>query len=84
VKTRIPEGELVVSVAESTGRITRGTVLRAGEDGGAGFLAAKDTQAVWVVTYVGQGVPDCDEVEPYDYPTSWADACLHDGATVPR
>jgi hypothetical protein len=59
-------------------------VLRAGEDGGAGFLAAKDTQGVWVVTYVGQGVPDCDEVDPYGYPTSWADACMRDGVTVPR
>jgi hypothetical protein len=84
VKTGIPEGELVVSVAENRGRIARGTVSRVGEDSGAGYFAVKDTQGVWVVTYVGQGVPECDEVDPYGYPTSWADACLQGGVTVMR
>jgi hypothetical protein len=83
-KTGIPESELSYSIGESTGWIARGTVKRAGETGGAGFFAAKDMEMVWVVTYVGQGVPACDEVNPYGYPTSWADYCMESGVAVKR
>lgn len=83
-KTGIPEGEMVASVAQSTGRVARGTVSRAGEEDGGLFLAARDTQGVWVVTFVGNGVPDCADVEPYGYPAGWVDACMRDGVTVWR
>lgn len=83
-KTGIPEGELSYSIAENTGWIARGTVRREGEMGGAGFFAAKDMEGVWIVTYVGQGVPECDEVNPYGYPSEWADYCMEGGVAVPR
>lgn len=83
-KTGIPEDELDFSVGENTEWIARGTVRREGEPGGAGFFAAKDMEGVWIVTYVGQGVPECDEVNPYGYPTTWADYCMEGGVAVPR
>lgn len=83
MKTGIPESEITYSVGESDGAIARGTVGRVGEMGGAGFFAAK-VSGDWMITYVGQGVPACDEVNPYGYPTTWADYCIQGGSVVPR
>ena len=87
-KTAIPEDKLVFEIAENTGKIARGAVKnKDSQVGGAGWFAAKNqnTQNKWRVTYVGQGVPECSEVNPYNYPTSWADYCLNtQGKTVKR
>ncbi len=83
-KTGIPEAGLVYSITESTGGIARGGVKRVGEMSGGYFFAAKDMEGVWVVTYDGSGVPMCDEVDPYGYPTSWIEYCVRDGETVKR
>ena len=51
---------------------------------GAMWFAAK-INGQWNVTYIGHGVPECDEVNPYNYPTSWADYCMDEhGNTVAR
>jgi len=87
-KTNIPENEINFSVGEEIKEasrvLLRGSVSRQGEIGGAGFFALVDAQGVQV-TFVGQGVPLCSEVNPYDYPLSWADYCLDEnGQTIAR
>lgn len=86
-KTGIPEAEVVFSTGDTVDynntKLIRGTVQRQGEMSGAGFFAVADANGV-TVTYVGQGVPDCSDVNPYGYPTSWADYCMSGGATVQR
>lgn len=86
-KTGIPEAEVVFSTGETVNygntKLIRGTVQRQGEMSGAGFFAVADTSGV-TVTFVGQGVPECSEVNPYGYPTSWADYCMSGGNTVQR
>ena len=44
--------------------------------GGAYFLAAREADGTWVVVYDGQTVPTCIEIEPYDFPTSYAPECV--------
>jgi len=83
-KTGISRDRLTFSLGESTGWIARGTVSDEGETGDAGFFAAKDMEGVRIVTFVGQGVPTCDEVNPYGYPTAWADYRIRDGSVVLR
>jgi len=87
-KTNIPEDEISFSVGEEIKKTDRvllkGGVSRQGEMGGAAFFALVNAQGVQV-TFVGQGVPRCDEVNPYGYPLSWADYCLDEnGQTVAR
>lgn len=86
-KTGIPEAEIVFSTGDivdhGNTKLIRGTVQRQGEMGGAGFFAVADVDGV-TVTYAGQGVPDCSEVNPYNYPLSWADYCMDGGNTVRR
>ena len=87
-RTTIPENEIKFSVGNETEKdnkiLLRGTVSREGEMGGAGFFAVVDQNGVQV-TYAGQGVPQCSEVNPYGYPVSWADYCLdQNNNVVPR
>ncbi len=86
-KTNIPENKLEFEISVNNGKIARGSVKNKDDQGGAGWFAAKNqnTQNKWKVTYVGQGVPKCTEVNPYNYPTPWADYCLNaQGKTVKR
>ncbi len=83
-KTNIPKSDLEFEIADNTGTIARGTVKNKNEMAGAGWFATKNNNT-WTVTYVGQGVPQCSEVNPYNYPISWVDYCINSqGQTVHR
>jgi len=87
-KTGIPEDEINFTISQEIKKegkiLLRGGVSREGEMGGAAFFAVVDENGV-KVTFAGQGVPECSEVNPYDYPTTWADYCVdEDGNTVAR
>lgn len=86
-KTGIPEEEIEFSVGEELkkegGVLLRGGVSRRGEMGGAAFFAVVDETGVRV-TFAGQGVPQCSEVDPYGYPFSWADYCVDEGGNTVR
>ncbi len=86
-KSGIPLDKIKVSIGETIDKgdkiLMRGTVGEVGEVSGAGWFAVITTAGV-NVTYVGQGVPECSEVNPFGYPTSWADYCMSNGNTVKR
>ena len=79
-KTGIPKDKITFSISNKVPRggkiLLRGGVSQKGAIGGAGFFGYVDHQGVHI-TYSGQGVPKCSEVNPYDYPLSWADYCLN-------
>ncbi|GEM_PF-2227980 len=75
-KTGINPADFMFDIADNNGTIARGTVKDKNDIGGAGWFAHK-SNGVWTITYVGQGVPKCSEVNPYGYPVSWADYCLN-------
>lgn len=78
-KTIISEEKLEYSIGERLDRenkiLIRGTVKNKDEEHGAGFFAYCDFQKC-EVTFVGQEVPKCSEINPYGYPLDWADYCL--------
>ncbi|MGB9707552.1 MAG: hypothetical protein ACPL1D_02235, partial [Microgenomates group bacterium] len=67
-KTIIPEDKLEFKISERIDRenkiLIRGTVKSKDEQSGAGFFAYCDLKKC-EVTFVGQGVPKCSEVNPY-------------------
>lgn len=84
-KTIIPEDKLEFQIGEKIDRenkiLIRGTVKSKDEESGAGFFSYCDLQKC-EVTFVGQEVPKCSEVNPYGYPLSWADYCVNEGGEV--
>ncbi|GAB4218766.1 MAG: hypothetical protein Fur009_1510 [Candidatus Microgenomates bacterium] len=84
-KTIIPDDKLEFQIGERIDRenkiLLRGTVKSKDEESGAGFFAYCNLQKC-EVTFVGQEVPKCSEVNPYGYPLSWADYCLDEGGEV--
>ncbi|MDH7476075.1 MAG: hypothetical protein QHH09_01220 [Microgenomates group bacterium] len=80
-KTIIPENKLEFQIGERVDRenkiLIRGTVKNKDEESGAGFFSYCDLQKC-EVTFVGQEVPKCSEVNPYGYPLSWADCCVNE------
>ena len=87
-KTGIPEDKITFSISkeikEKDKVLLRGGVSEKGAMGGAMFFAVVDKDGV-KVTYAGNGVPLCSEVNPYGYPKSWADYCVDEnGNTVKR
>ncbi|MCX7881061.1 MAG: hypothetical protein N2482_00920 [Patescibacteria group bacterium] len=87
-KTTIPTDKLEYEIGERLNRenkiLIRGVVKNKEEISGAGFFAYCDLEKC-EVTYVGQGVPKCSQVNPYNYPLNWADYCVDTGGnTVAR
>lgn len=87
-KTIIPEDKLEFKIGERIDRenkiLIRGTLRSKDEESGAGFFAYCDLEKC-EVTFVGQEVPKCSEVNPYGYPLSWADYCMNEvGEVVKR
>ncbi len=87
-KTGIAQNKIKFSLGEQIKKpgkiLIRGAVNEEGSISGAGFFGYIDSQGVHI-TYVGQGVPECSQVNPYGYPLSWADYCVDaSGQTVRR
>ncbi len=61
----------------------RGSVKKVGEMEGAAWFAAK-VEGVWMIAYVGQGVPPCQRVNALHIPVAWADFCMQGNNTVHR
>ena len=77
--------ELDFSMGENSGTVARGTVKKVGEMHGAGWFAGKDGAGNWVIAYIGQGVPSCSEIQPFNFPTTWISHCLDgSGNTITR
>lgn len=61
----------------------RGTVKRVGEMEGGGWFAAK-VEGLWMIAYVGQGVPPCERVNALHIPVEWIDYCMQGNAAIHR
>jgi len=67
--------DTIVSVSKNTGTHAQGGIKFAGEESGAGWFAAKDSNGQWVIVYDGQGVIPCDDIEPYSFPKDMIPEC---------
>ncbi len=77
--------EIEVIVDKNLGLHATGGVIDIGaEVGGAYWIAAK-SGGEWVGVYAGQAHPTCEQIAPYNFPTSMVSACLDElGQVVNR
>jgi hypothetical protein len=79
------EAELEFSLSQNTGQIARGSLKKVNEPSGAAWFAGKDASGKWVIAYIGQGVPNCGEIQAFNFPTDWISHCMDAaGQTVER
>jgi len=79
------ESELEFSMGEIDGSVAQGGVKKSGDMSGAAWFAGKDPGGQWVVAHVGQDLPPCDAIQPFNFPTSWISHCMDgSGNTVER
>ena len=80
----IPPSQLDITISELAPPFARGGVALSNEIGGGMWLAAK-VEGVWLIAYMGQGVPECERINPLNIPVDWADYCVTaDGQTLHR
>lgn len=82
-KTGISEEDLEYSISYNDGQVARGSVRNKNEMGGAAWFAGKK-DGRWVIAYVGQGVPECSEIEPFNFSIDWISHCMEGGVAVER
>ncbi|MCC7304333.1 hypothetical protein IT418_02905 [bacterium] len=83
-KSNIPADKFEFSISVNLGSLARGTVRNADDTGGAAWFAGKQGN-MWIVTFIGQGVPYCDYIADFNYPITWLSHCIESlGKTVER
>ena len=70
------EAELDFSIGENTDTVARGTVKKVGEMEGAAWFAGKDGSGNWIIVFIGQGIPYCNDIQAFNFPTTWISHCL--------
>jgi hypothetical protein len=70
------EAEMEFSLSQNTGQVARGGVKKTNEMQGAAWFAGKDAGGKWVIAYVGQGVPNCSDIQAFNFPTDWISHCV--------
>lgn len=85
IKLGWSETELELSLTQNDGRIARGSVKRTTEMQGAAWFAGKDANGKWIIAHIGQGVPNCVDIQPFNFPVDWISHCVDSsGQTVER
>jgi hypothetical protein len=80
-----PEAEMEFSLSQNTGQFAQGSVKRVNEMQGAAWFAGKDAGGKWIIAYIGQGVPNCADIQPFNFPLDWISHCIDvSGNTVER
>ena len=81
-RTGWTDAELDFSMGDNTGTLARGTLKKVGEMQGAAWFAGKNNAGNWVITYIGQGIPECSEIQGFNFPTEWISHCVDANGNV--
>ncbi len=74
-KTELDETEAEIFINEIRDQFVKGGIREFGAVSGAYFIGAK-TEDSWVIVYVGQANPTCEEIDPYNFPTDLVPECI--------
>lgn len=69
-----PVSDVSLEINESDGTHASGVVKFAGDIAGAWWLAVKENGS-WKIVADGNGVVMCDDIDPYNFPTSMVPEC---------
>lgn len=75
-KTGWTDAELDFSMGNNTGTVANGSLKKVGEMSGAAWFAGKDSAGNWVIAYIGQGIPECNTIQGFPFPTDWISHCV--------
>ncbi len=79
-----PPSQMAMDIADiRPDGFARGTVKKIGEMEGAMWFAAR-VEGLWMIAYVGQGVPPCERINVLQIPVAWADYCMQGNNVVHR
>jgi hypothetical protein len=79
------ETELDFKLSQNTGQVANGTVTKVNEPSGAAWFAGKDNTGKWVIAYIGQGMPNCSDIQAFNFPIDWISHCMDaSGNTIDR
>ncbi|MBT3337024.1 MAG: hypothetical protein HN855_17120 [Anaerolineae bacterium] len=76
VKLGWTAAELDFSMGDNTGTLARGGVKKVGEMQGAAWFAGKDSAGKWIIAHIGQGIPNCVDIQAFNFPTTWISHCV--------
>ena len=79
------ESELDFAMGENNGSVAQGGLKKIGEMSGAAWFAGKDNSGQWVIAHIGQGLPLCNDIKDFSFPTEWISHCMDaSGNTIER
>ncbi len=77
--------EMDFSMGTNTGTVATGGVKKVNEMSGAAWFAGKDNSGSWIIAYIGQGIPNCSEIQAFNFPITWISHCMDSsGNTIAR
>jgi hypothetical protein len=81
-KTGIPENNISFSISKNTGKYATGNVNSKDSEFGGGYWLAVKVGGEWKIVYDGQAQPNCDQVNPYNFPTDIVPECYDSNLNV--
>ena len=72
--TGLDETNADITISENTGIHAKGLIKEHDAVSGAYWIAG-NTPTGWIGVYAGQANPDCDEIDPYNFPISMVPEC---------
>jgi hypothetical protein len=76
-----PLNDITLNIKSNTGSLAQGSVIFAGENGGAWWLAAKKDSS-WIIVQDGNGIVTCELITPYHFPASMVPECVDKNGNI--
>lgn len=80
-KTGLDKTKAEVTISKNAGEFASGGIKEFEAVGGAWWIAAK-TDDGWICVHTGQSNPSCQDIAPYNFPTSIAPECMDENNQV--
>ena len=75
-KLGVSETNLDVGVTQKDAKHAKGNVKEKTSEVGGGYWLAAKVDSQWIIVYDGQATPNCNQVNPYNFPTDMVPECL--------
>lgn len=67
--------DIQFTLTANNGSAAHGMVVPSGAIEGAAWFAGKDSSGQWVIAHIGQGLPLCAAIQPYNFPLEYVSHC---------
>jgi len=74
--------EMMFEVSSQTDDHMQGSLRFEGDISGGMFLAGRNDMGEWKIVYDGHGTIPCEDITPYNFPTSMVPECIDNGGNL--